>query len=316
MKSIVSTSLALLASSLTPMLVGAYQLTDQIIGNDFFNAFEWEAIADPTHGRVNYVDQPMSRSQNLTFASDNTFILRTDFSSVLDPNGPGRNSVRIRTKKTYTTHVAVFDIRHMPQGCATWPAVWETDEAAWPNGGETDILEGVNDQSPNAATLHTKTGCTMPAARTQTGTSGQNDCDVAVNGNTGCTVKFPTSNSYGPNFNSNGGGWYAMERTPDHISVWFFPRNGNTPSDIQSGAASVNPANWGTPAAFFPNTSCNFPSFFDAHNIIINLTLCGDFAGAVFGQDGCPGSCVDLVNNNPGAFQQAFFDFASIRVYQ
>lgn len=33
-----------------------------------------------------------------------------------------------------------FDIRHMPQGCGTWPAAWETNEAIWPNGGEVDIV--------------------------------------------------------------------------------------------------------------------------------------------------------------------------------
>jgi flagellar assembly factor FliW len=55
----------------------------------------------------NYVNSATSSSQNLTFATSDTFILRTDYKTVLDPNGPGRNSVRIRSKKTYTTHVAV-----------------------------------------------------------------------------------------------------------------------------------------------------------------------------------------------------------------
>ena len=65
----------------------------------------------PTHpsapGR-NYVDQRTSRNQNLTFASSDTFILGADSEHVLDPNGPGRNSVRIKSRKTYTQHVAVY----------------------------------------------------------------------------------------------------------------------------------------------------------------------------------------------------------------
>lgn len=34
-----------------------YQVCDTIIGNDFYEAFEFEAIPDPTHGRV-YVVWP------------------------------------------------------------------------------------------------------------------------------------------------------------------------------------------------------------------------------------------------------------------
>jgi hypothetical protein len=57
----------------------------------------------------------------------------------------------------------------MPQGCATWPAAWETDEADWPNSGEVDIIEGVNDVEPNQSTLHTSAGCTMPGSTAQLG---------------------------------------------------------------------------------------------------------------------------------------------------
>ncbi|TFK39334.1 putative laminarinase [Crucibulum laeve] len=316
MKSCAS-ALFVLASIASPVIAVSYSISDNIIGSGFYNSFDFQAIADPTHGRVNYVDQNTARSQNLTFASDSSFILRTDFKTVLNPSGAGRNSVRIRSKKTYSTHVAVFNIRHMPQGCGTWPAVWETVEATWPNGGEVDIIEGVNDQAPNAATLHTSAGCTMPASRSQTGTSGQLDCNVAVNGNTGCGVKMSTAQSYGPSFNSNGGGWYAMERRSNFIKVWFWGRNdGSVPSDVKNGASGINTDTWGTPSAFFPNTQCDFGSHFSAHNIIINLTLCGDWAGSVYGQDGCPSTCVDFVNNNPGSFSNAFFDFASIKVYQ
>jgi len=317
MKSTFLPTAVLALASFTPSIAATYSLTDNIIGSGFYSSFSWEAIPDPTSGRVNYVDQPTSQSLNLTFASSNSFILRTDFTTVLNPNGAGRNSVRIRSQKTYTTHVAVFDVPHMPQGCGTWPAIWETKESNWPTGGETDILEGINDQAPNAATLHTTAGCTMPQSRAQTGTSGQLDCNTAVNGNAGCGVKFPTTNSYGPAFNSAGGGWYAIERTTTYIKVWFWSRNdGTVPAEVKNGGSQTNPNNWGEPVAYFPNTSCNFPQFFQEHNIIINLTLCGDWAGSDYAQSGCPSTCVDFVNNNPSAFQNAYFDFAAIRVYQ
>lgn len=111
-----------------------YQVCDTIIGNDFYEAFEFEAIPDPTHGRVNYVDCATARELRLTVATDTDFILRADDTAVLKPNGTGRDSVRIRSVRTYTTHVAVFDLRHMPEGCGTWPAVWETLEEGWPKG--------------------------------------------------------------------------------------------------------------------------------------------------------------------------------------
>lgn len=300
-----------------PVFAGnTYQLSNKIVGNDFYDNFNWEAIVDPTHGRVTYVDQPTSQNLNLTFTSSDTFILRTDFTTVLDPNGPGRQSVRIRSNAAYTTHVAIFSIRHMPQGCGTWPAIWTTAPDAWPNGGEIDILEGINDQAPNLSVLHSTQGCTMPNNRTMTGTPTSTDCVTTDTSNAGCGVNFPTSFSYGPSFNSVGGGWYVMERNEKSIKVWFWARSDpSVPSDIIDGASSISPDGWGIPAALFPSTYCNFPSHFQQHNIIINLTLCGDWAGSAYGQSGCPSACIDFVNNNPSAFTDAFFDFEYIRLY-
>ncbi|KAF7366964.1 putative glycosidase C21B10.07 [Mycena sanguinolenta] len=293
-----------------------YHNAEHIAGAGFYNSFNFEAIADPTHGRVNYVDQNTAMSTNLTFSSDNTFVLRADHQSVVPAGSAGRNSVRIASKNAYTTHVAVFDIAHMPQGCGTWPAVWETNEVLWPAGGEVDILEGVNDQGTNQATLHTSPGCTMPASRPMTGTPGQLDCNTAVNGNTGCSVMFTPPTSYGPTFNANGGGWYAMERTNGFISVWFWSRNDPTvPADVRAGGSTVDTDNWGTPAGYWPSTStCDLESHFAPNNIIINLTLCGDWAGAVYPAS-CPSTCIDYVDNNPAGFVDAYFQFNSINIY-
>ena len=129
-------------------------------------------------------------------------------------------------------------------------------------------------------------------------TTQTTDCNALVNGNTGCGVLSNKANSYGPSFNSIGGGWYvfalmiacplftfpllrrsryAIERTNTNIKIWYWARNAaGVPSDVTTmGSGSVNPANWGTPVANFVNTSCDFSSKFGAHNIIINLTFCG-----------------------------------------
>jgi hypothetical protein len=116
-----------------------------------------------------YVDQPTALAANLTFTSPDTLIMRADSTTVLDPAGPGRKSVRIKSNKSYKEHVVVFDVRHMPEGCGTWPSAWEVDEANWPANGEIDIIEGANDITPNTVTLHTSPGCTQPADRVMQG---------------------------------------------------------------------------------------------------------------------------------------------------
>ncbi|KAF7975332.1 hypothetical protein HWV62_9769 [Athelia sp. TMB] len=308
-----------LAAIASPALAATYSRSANIVGSDFLTAFTFEAIADPTDGRVNYVDQSTAVADGLVSSTANTFKMGADSTTVLNASGAGRNSVRIKSVDSYTTHVAVFNVNHMPTGCGTWPAIWETDESDWPNGGEVDIVEGVNDVTPNQSTLHTSPGCTMPATVTQTGTTLSTDCNTADNGNSGCGVHSPDSNSFGPNFNAVGGGWYAMERNPNAISVWFWEAGSSSvPSDVSSGASSVDTDNWGTPTAYFPNTDCDIASHFDANNIIINLTFCGDWAGAdsVYAASGCPSTCVDYVNNNPSAFTDAYFEFASINIYE
>ncbi|TFK51078.1 putative laminarinase [Heliocybe sulcata] len=304
----------LLASS---ALGATYTLSDTHVGSDFLTSFVHEAIPDPTSGRVNYVDQATATSKNLTYAMGDTLILRADSTTVLTPSGPGRDSVRIKSVKSYTTHVTVFDIRHMPQGLGTWPAAWETLEDGWPASGEVDILEGANDVAPNQMTLHTSPGCTMPATRDQTGTTATTDCGDSAGANVGCGVHAPAANSYGTAFNANGGGWYGMERTPEFVKIWFWARNAaNVPSGVSTGADTVITENWGTPTAYFPNTSCDIATKFGANNIIINLTFCGAWAGTTFNSAGGVGACNTYVESNPSVFDQAYWDIAGVRVYQ
>jgi hypothetical protein len=54
--------------------------------------------------------------------------MRADHTNVLSTAGPGRSSVRLRSIAQWQHGVFVWDIRHMPQGCGTWPAAWTTVE--------------------------------------------------------------------------------------------------------------------------------------------------------------------------------------------
>ncbi|KAG8947716.1 hypothetical protein FRC04_010490 [Tulasnella sp. 424] len=316
-----------------------YSVTDTYIGPSFLTGFDHQTFGtdiDPTHGRVNYTDQAFAVSKNLTFTSKDTLILRADYTSVLNASDPygGRNSVRIQSKKSYGTSVTILDLRHMPQGCGTWPAFWTTailafdfqmlltnqnmHIIAWPDMGEIDIIEGVNDVGPNAATLHTTPGCTMSSANMiETGTLTATDCNAYVNSNTGCSVKSDKTTSYGPALNAVGGGWYVMERTSNFVNIWFWARNDPlVPAEVQNGSGQVNPAHWGKPMANFVNNNCDLSSKMSPQNIIINLTFCGDWAGNAFS---CSGSgmqaCINYVNNNPSGFANAYWDIAALRVY-
>lgn len=121
--------------------------------------------------------------------------------------------------------------------------------------------------------------------------------------------------SYGQRFNNNRGGVYAMEWTGRFIHVWFFPR-GAIPGDINAGQPT--PWTWGLPRARFQG-ACDIPSHFQKHNMVIDTTFCGDWAGSTFGADPTcapKGSCQAYVANSPGDFKNAFWSINYIAVYK
>lgn len=70
------------------------------------------------------------------------------------------------------------------------------------------------------------------------------DCDVNTDGNSGCGVQAAGADSFGPAFNSAGGGFYAMERTTDFIKIWFWSRGDAVPSDVSNSVGTVDTDNW------------------------------------------------------------------------
>lgn len=140
------------------------------------------------------------------------------------------------------------------------------------------------------------------------------DCSVYANANSGCGVADNTGVSYGAPFAANGGGVWATELAATGVSVWFFPRP-KVPANLQNSSMIPDPATWGTPSAFFADSSCSIDQFFGDQQLVINLSLCGDWAGnaAVFGQT-CSGTCTDLVAD-PSNYNNAYFEIKSVRVY-
>jgi len=202
----------------------------------------------------------------------------------------------------------IFDAQHIPTGCGTWPAFWSFGPN-WPSSGEIDVMEGVNGVGNNAMTLHTSPGCRM----------GNLDCNAGT-AFIGCGIHDPNGGTFGASFNNNPGrgGVYAMEWVAGNngfIRVWTFPRN-QIPGDLSSGRPK--PSSWPAPRAHFPfGGACNSNHFVN-HNIIIDLTFCGDWAGATFGQQcGHIGkSCPDFLRNNAGALSEAYFEIFGVQLYR
>ena len=168
-------------------------------------------------------------------------------------------------------------------------------------------------------TLHTGSGCTINDTGNFSGKLTTPNCDVNAPGqylNAGCQIASHDTATYGTGFNANGGGVYATEWTSDAISIWFFARH-SIPDDLSGD--DPDPSGWGKPTAKFEG-GCDIDQHFENHNIIFDVTFCGDWAGNVWGQDSIcsakASSCQAFVKNNPEEFKDAFWQINSLKVYQ
>jgi hypothetical protein len=116
-----------------------------------------------------------------------------------------------------------------------------------------------------------------------------------------------------------------MSLNSSGISVWFFERSA-IPSDIAAGTPL--PDMWGTPFAQWTTPSCNITEFFGYQSTIFDTTLCGDLGNSVWSQSGSPGQaqscaqrtgvsdCNTFVQQNGAAFEQAYWEVNSVKIYQ
>ncbi|PHH53780.1 Endo-1,3(4)-beta-glucanase [Ceratocystis fimbriata CBS 114723] len=307
---------SLVSAGLTPpapYTITTYKMIANFNDTNFFEEFEFFTDADPTHGYVEYVNYKTALDGGYAKLEDGFVYLGADHVAVNPPKG--RMSTRLTSKQAFKQVLIIADISHMPEGPGIWPAFWSYSEK-WPYKGEIDIIEGINLDERNHATLHTGPGCVV----TNTGSPKDvflvhDDCNYG-GGSEGCSQL--TNAPFGTAFNKIQGGVYAMDWTADYISMYFFPRD-SIPDDITN--EKPNPATWGTPTARFNGgPGCDINAHFQEHHMIFNTDFCGDWAGSLWQFDdrltALSEMCKDFVGAHPNFYTKAYWAINSVKVYK
>ncbi len=173
-------------------------------------------------------------------------------------------------------------------------------------------------QTNNLMTLHTSDNCTRDPSTPELGTVAYANCAASADGwaNQGCGVTDPSAASYGAGVNAAGGAVWATLIEKDKISIWRWFR-ADVPADVAAGAPV--PGSWGTPTAAWGNGRCDLASKFKQLQIVVDLTICGDWAGnaGVWAGSSCSSkwsTCAAAVPD-PANFKNAEFTFNSIKAY-
>ncbi|KIO33592.1 glycoside hydrolase family 16 protein, partial [Tulasnella calospora MUT 4182] len=213
-------------------------------------------------------------------------IMRVSSTTVLEFNRPGRDTVRIPSKKQYLYGITILDVHHMPTGCGTWP-VFRTNLHDNTNGGEVEIIEGINDGGPNASVLHTSSdhACTQSDSNMDNRSILVSEkCAFAVGD--GCRVNHDADISYGPQLDAVGEGCYGIEHTSQFANFFLGARDDeNVPEEVKDTATmkesqKVNPDAWRQPRAnFVSSNTYDVDAAIKPQNIVINLVFRGDWAG-------------------------------------
>lgn len=309
----------------TSTLAVSWKRADSIVGNDFYNAFNFFNGRDPTNSYVTYVPMEQAVQKNLTSVNGDSFRLAVDTT----PSAPnGRAGVRIQSKSLYSDGVYILKVKHVPTGCATWPAFWTLtwNMSQWPVGGEIDILENANDQFDyNLASLHVNDkNCKLSKSnKEQRSTVVFDECYAHNKEAAGCRIAMngtKTVTTWGEKLNNMGGGIIAMERNFNKggkgIRMWFWDPKSNIPDDVKEIGDSVNPDKWGPPIAIFDVMSCK--DSFDQHTIILNIALCGDWAGNTYKETPCAqkfGKCSDQVSAHGDSFKDSYWDIKGLYIF-
>jgi len=180
---------------------------------------------------------------------------------------------------------------------------------------QVDIIEYVNTDRSNQYTLHTGSRgvCRTDSGGDFDGNPLGTECRSGAGSNNGCGIEDVDGTAGAP-FNAGCGGVVVMLWDETQLSFWRFARD-EIPQDIRN--SHPNPDSWGTPTARWTNESCDIKNSFrdmqsTSHRlrfleydvekntfflfpVVINITICGDWAGSAYDNGNFPGTCAEAV---------------------
>ncbi|KAF8271845.1 glycoside hydrolase family 16 protein [Lactarius quietus] len=305
-----------------PPYSASYDIVRDYSGSTFFDLWDFYGSWDNlTLGDVWWLDRTSAFQQNLAYINENNqAVIKVDNDSNI-PFNEKRNTIRITSQHSYGVgSLWMIDLTHLPYGCSVWPAFW-TKGPTWPDNGEIDIIEGVNLMGANQYALHTLPGCSQAPGVLQTGVSGETDCSQP----SGCIVSETSPDSFNAGFATAGGGvWAAQFDVAGFCAIWFWTRANLPPSILQAtSTSSIDISEWGPPSASYPAVTCDISKYFTAQQLVIDITLCGIWAGIppVYNpqcfHSGPTGLCYNDNVVGPGSpkYDNAYFEINYVRAY-
>lgn len=224
--------------------IGPYKLVECQEGKNFFEYYDFLDGPDSigSAGYNTYVSRKRATEigiMNVTNEQGQDYVYMSSAPSGTSKGGP-RESIRLEGKRRMDRGLFLLDLAHMPAGCGAWPAFWLTDEAAWPDHGEIDVVEGINHQAVAKTALHTSESCSMYAHvspfdktgvwDTATGIpntwTGKPDTATRVEAdncwvmaphqweNQGCVAVHTDNETLGEPLNQQGGGVFVLDWDP------------------------------------------------------------------------------------------------------
>ncbi|CAK9092659.1 Probable glycosidase C21B10.07 [Durusdinium trenchii] len=317
-----------------------YEMVWKAEAETFFD--DWQFIEKSmTRGAEWYLNRSEAFYQSVAHASAAGAIIRVG--EQVHPFK--RRSLMLHSPRAWRPDVGfvvAMKYKHVPYGPGVWPAFWFLNsDRPWPSGGELDVLEFANDETAKV-TFHTDQNCSLNVPKMMSCASqlvgASMDTDVS------CLTNY-SGNALGcmPPQLRRTGEWYS--KNPGVlVTVWdasgittFHIPEGQIPADLKAEKPQPNtwPSAWRM--AFMPFDPETCVNIAHPQEIVINIALCGDWAGnswwtckecrnTGFIPNYCiPGhvtepatDCCTIYMSNPSAEEplktQAYFDIDYVKV--